>query len=53
MKLDPHILYHSQKFTGNRLKINVNLETMKLLGLSIGIKLLNMGIGNDFFIYDT
>ena len=52
MKLD-HILHHSQKLTQNGLKTNVRLETIELLEENIGIKLLDFGLGNDFFGFDT
>ena len=50
MKLNSFLTTLNSKWTND---INVRPETVKLLGVSIGIKLLNMGIGNDFFIYDT
>ena len=50
MKLD---LYLTQKPTQNRLKTNIRVRTIKLLEENIGKKLLDTGLGNDFFGYDT
>ena len=50
MKLD---LYLTQKPTQNRLKTNIRVRNIKLLEENIGKKLLDTGLGNDFFGYDT
>ena len=46
-------LYHAQKLTQNGLDSNVRPETIKFLEVNIIGMLLDFGLGNDFFGFDT
>ena len=52
MNLDHYLVTHKQT-NSKWIKVNLRPETIKLLEETIGNKLLDMGLGNDFFGFDT
>ena len=53
MKLDPCLTPLTKIYLKWIQKLNVRSKIMKLPEESLGKKLLNVGLGNDFFGYDT